>query len=278
MLAPVNKILPYSVVDGPGNRVCVFFQKCNIHCAYCHNPETQRICCSCGMCVEGCPTKALFLRDGVVQWDSGLCCGCDHCIQVCPNHASPKVRWMTAQEVWEKIQESIPFIRGITVSGGECSLYPAFLTELFGIVRAHGLTCLMDSNGTTDLSQYPALMSSCDGVMLDVKSWDREVYRNLTGGDNDIVKQNLRYLSRIGKLEEIRLVSLPDLVDGPEVIRGIAETLGTENTAAVRLKLIRFRPFGVRGPLRDRPQTSMAYMKTLETLARQVGFQNVLII
>lgn len=278
MLAPVNKILPYSVVDGPGNRVSVFLQKCNIHCAYCHNPETQQLCCDCGACVEGCPAQALSLHDGAVQWDSGLCCGCDRCIQVCPHHASPKVRRMTAQQVWEKIQESIPFIRGITVSGGECSLYPEFLTELFTIVRAHGLTCLMDSNGTTDLSQYPELMACCDGVMLDVKSWDGEVYRKLTGGDNDIVKQNLLYLSRIGKLEEIRIVSLPELVDGPEVIRGIAETLGEAAAAAVLLKLIRFRPFGVRGPLRDMPQTSIAYMKTLETLARQAGFQNVLII
>ena len=36
--APVNKILPYSVVDGPGNRTAVFLQGCNINCRYCHNP------------------------------------------------------------------------------------------------------------------------------------------------------------------------------------------------------------------------------------------------
>lgn len=278
LLAPVNKILPYSVVDGPGNRVSVFLQKCNIHCAYCHNPETQQMCCNCGVCVDGCPVRALSLHDGTVQWDSALCCGCDHCIQICPHHASPKIRWMTAHEVWGKIQESIPFIRGITVSGGECSLYPDFLTELFTIVRAHGLTCLMDSNGTTDLSQFPELMACCDGVMLDVKSWDKDVYRKLTGGDNDIVKQNLQYLGQIGKLEEIRVVCLPELVDAPEVIRGISETLGEKATATVLLKLIGFRPFGVRGSLRSMSQTSMAYMKTLAVLAQNTGFQNVLIV
>ena len=41
MKAPVNKIIPVSVVDGPGNRTAVFLQGCNISCAYCHNPETQ---------------------------------------------------------------------------------------------------------------------------------------------------------------------------------------------------------------------------------------------
>ena len=30
MKAPVNKIIPVSVVDGPGNRTAVFLQGCNI--------------------------------------------------------------------------------------------------------------------------------------------------------------------------------------------------------------------------------------------------------
>lgn len=275
--APVNRILPYSVVDGPGNRVSVFLQKCNIHCAYCHNPETQQLCRGCGICVDGCPEKALSKTGDTVRWDSDRCCGCDRCIQICPHHASPKVRMMTPQAVWEKVQESIPFIRGITVSGGECSLYPEFLTELFSLAHARGLSCLMDSNGTVDLSRYPELMRCCDGVMLDVKSWDPEVYRKLTGGENDIVKRNLAYLSQIGKLEELRIVSLPEVVDAPAVIQGIAQTLGQER-AGVLLKLIRFRPFGVKGPLRQMPQTSMTYMQTLERLAKDAGFQRVMII
>lgn len=275
--APVNRILPYSVVDGPGNRVSVFLQKCNIHCAYCHNPETQQLCRGCGICVDGCPEKALSKNGDTVRWDSDRCCGCDRCIQVCPHHASPKVRMMTPRAVWEKVQESIPFIRGITVSGGECSLYPEFLTELFSLAHTRGLSCLMDSNGTVDLSRYPELMRCCDGVMLDVKSWDPEVYRKLTGGENDIVKRNLAYLSQIGKLEELRIVSLPEVVDAPAVIQGIAQTLGQER-AEVLLKLIRFRPFGVKGPLRQMPQTSMTYMQTLEKLAKEAGFQRVMII
>ena len=39
--APVNKIIPFSSVDGPGNRTAVFFQGCNWDCCYCHNPETR---------------------------------------------------------------------------------------------------------------------------------------------------------------------------------------------------------------------------------------------
>ena len=68
-VAPVNKIIPFSLVYGPGSRTSVFFQGCNIHCVYCHNPKTQQMCCNCQICVNGCPVKALSMRDGRVAWD-----------------------------------------------------------------------------------------------------------------------------------------------------------------------------------------------------------------
>ena len=36
----VNRIIPFSSVDGPGNRTAIFLQGCNFNCLYCHNPET----------------------------------------------------------------------------------------------------------------------------------------------------------------------------------------------------------------------------------------------
>ena len=40
MKAVINRIIPFSSVDGPGNRTAIFLQGCNINCKYCHNPET----------------------------------------------------------------------------------------------------------------------------------------------------------------------------------------------------------------------------------------------
>ena len=120
--AIINKIIHHSVVDGPGNRAAIFFQGCNFHCAYCHNPETISMCVSCGHCVEICPTKALSFQDGFVKWNSELCCECDRCIHECPNMASPRTKEYTPKDVMAEIQKDIPYIRGLTVSGGECSL------------------------------------------------------------------------------------------------------------------------------------------------------------
>lgn len=127
MKAIVNRIIPFSSVDGPGNRTAIFLQGCNINCKYCHNPETRRLCINCGVCVGQCPAGALSLgEDNRVIWDQGACVQCDTCIHVCPNDSSPKVREMTPEEVYAAVKRQIPFIRGISVSGGECMLWPDF--------------------------------------------------------------------------------------------------------------------------------------------------------
>lgn len=292
---PVNKIIPVSMVDGPGNRTSIFLQKCNIACDYCHNPETQRMCINCGICVNKCPVGALSIvsgnfvnagsfaseedpksKKGKVVWDPEKCISCDTCIKVCPHFASPKIKWMNAREVIEEVKKNIPFIRGITVSGGECLLYPEFLTELFTFAKEERLTCLIDHNGTVDLSDYPDLLEVTDGVMLDIKSWDGDRFNRLTGGDNSLVQNNLLTLAEANKLEEIRIVCLQDEVDAEEIIRQIPLVLNKANKD-IRLKLIKFRNNGVKGRLANTKTPGDEYMEELRKLAEENDFTNIVI-
>ncbi|WP_066248297.1 YjjW family glycine radical enzyme activase [Neobacillus drentensis] len=276
--APINKIIPLSLVDGPGNRTSIFLQGCNLACAYCHNPETQAVCNHCGICVSGCPAGALSIVGNRVTWDSTACIQCDQCINVCPTSASPRVRNMTPEAVFQEVQKNIPFIRGITVSGGECTLYPNFIKELFAIANEHGLTCLIDSNGTTDFSRFPELMALSQGVMLDVKAWDEQTYQKLTKGPtNSVVKKNLQFLSDCNKLEECRIVCVPGEVDAEDVISGISQIIG-EKVRKVKLKLIKFRRFGVKGRLQNTPSPDDAYMQELLQLAMDLGFEQAVIV
>lgn len=279
MKVPVNKILPYSFVDGPGNRAAVFVQNCNLRCLYCHNPETQNLCSNCGICIEQCPAGALKKDEtGKVVWDKKRCVACDTCIKVCPHKASPKIEMMDAEMAMTEIRKSLPYIRGITVSGGECTLYPDFLKDLFILAKKEGLSTLIDSNGMFDFSKRPDLLEVSDGVMLDVKSWDDEVFMKLCGAHNDTVKKNLSYLALSDKLEEVRIVCLEGYSDAYAVIDGIVETLGTERVADLLVKLIRFRKFGVKGELADHSSPDMEYMNNLKAYAENKGFGNVRIL
>ncbi len=274
-LVPINKIIDCSVVDGPGLRSSIFVQKCNIHCLYCHNPETQNLCCGCGICVSHCPNHALSLKEGKVIYDKKKCVNCDTCISLCPNHASPKIEYLSAEEVYQRIKNNIPFIRGITVSGGECSLYPDFLTELFQLARKDGLSCLLDSNGMVDYSLYPDLMKVTDGVMLDIKSWEDSVYTKLVGFSNSMVKKNLKYLDENDKIEELRIVYVPGFVDAKACLEGIASTILKEHIESVKIKLITFRKNGVKGILSTHPSPTKEEMDELAEYARKIGFRNI---
>lgn len=243
MKAPVNKIIPFSNVDGPGNRCAIFFQSCPFSCLYCHNPETIHMCVHCGECVKTCPTHALEIQNEKVIWHPEICVDCDTCIHTCPHLASPKIRYMSVEELVAQIKKKRAFLRGITVSGGECMNHADFLLALFTEVKKLGLSALIDSNGYYDFTQYPALLKACDGVMLDVKAVDHDFHKKLTGCDNQTVLKNLDFLLAQNKLEEVRTVILPNQDEQNEkTVRYVSELLGEKS----RYKLIRYRYYGVR--------------------------------
>lgn len=275
MEALVNKIIPFSSVDGPGNRTAIFLQGCNFNCKYCHNPETIHLCGHCGVCVGACPTGALKKEGETVTWDPVKCCQCDACIKACPNGSSPRTRKMTPQQVMDEVKKNMPFIRGITVSGGECTQWPRFVTTLFALAKKAGLHTLLDTNGSYDLSADPSLLAVTDGFMLDVKAWDFSAHQDLCGAENDTVKRNLAFLAACGKLTELRTVVVPGAGDPEETVRQAATLAAGGDT---RYRIIRYRPFGVREPYRSQiVSPTDELLNHLAGLARSCGIRDVVI-
>lgn len=276
MRAKVNRILPFSSVDGPGNRTAIFLQGCNFNCRYCHNPETISVCENCGVCVDYCVPKALTFENGVVSYDHTKCVYCDECFKHCPNGGSARVRDMTPEEVMAEAEKNIPFIRGITVSGGECTLWRNFLLELFKLARSRGLSTLIDSNGSYDFSSDPELMENTDGVMLDVKAWSEEEHLSVTGCGNDMVKKNLLWLLQNNKLTEVRTVIVPELFDVFETVREVSRTAAPyQKNGIPRYKIIRYRPMGVRKKYADMACPSNETIDKLIALAKSEGMKDV---
>lgn len=279
MVAPVNRIIDTSFVDGPGNRTAIFFQGCNYRCKYCHNPETIRMCTDCGECVSNCPTGALSLRDGKVVWNEKLCCKCDTCLKSCPNLSSPRVTMMTVDQVMDRVKKNAPFIKGISTSGGECTLRKGFLMELFPRVHELGLTCLIDSNGSMDFSRNMDLLNVTDGVMLDVKSTDPEEYEDLIGGDGRGILDKAVFLASLGKLTEVRTVCSPDFLSEKtvdDVSRALAEYY---RYGDIHYRIITYRQYGVRSPYREQFRLSTPQqMEELRQIAVNNGMKHVSVV
>ena len=276
--AAINKIIPFSNVDGAGNRLSIFFQTCPFTCLFCHNPETINPCIHCGICVPTCPSGALAMQNGKVVWDPAVCIDCDTCIKVCPHMASPKIRYMDAEEVLAEIKQVQPFIRGITVSGGECMNHAWFLEELFPKVQALGLTCLIDSNGAYDFAKYSSLLAQCDGVMLDVKAFDPKFHEEITGSSNAMVLHNLRYLLSAGKLTEVRTILYPGMdLQNERTVSAVASLIQDQ----CDYKLIRYRPYGVRDEglaFFGNRTTSEEELKKFATMAHAYGANRIIAI
>jgi len=288
--AKINKIIKFSNVDGPGNRMSIFFQGCNYNCLYCHNPETINKCNSCGTCIDSCPVGALFMVDSKVCWDRKLCVECDRCTEVCMIDSSPKTIDYSVEELLEEIKKVSGFIRGITVSGGEATLNYKFITKLFKEVKKLGLTTFVDTNGSLDMSEdiYNEFIQVTDKFMVDMKVWDEKAHNNLTGSNNLIVKKNIEFLGNLGKLYEVRTVVVPKLLDNIETVTEVSRLINTINTRnqldeSVIYKLIKYRQIGVRkevldGKLLDISTPVDEMMEKLSDLVRSNGVQKVIII
>lgn len=273
----INKIIPLSTVDGPGARTSIYVQGCNLKCGYCHNPETINMCIHCGKCIETCPVGALKLVYGKVTWNEDTCIDCDKCIDICPYLASPKTKAYRPEDLMAEVRKNMPFIRGITLSGGEASLYPEFLKDLFFLAQEEKLTCFLDYNGKVDLSKHPDLMEYVDGVMVDVKAWEAEKFKRLTGGTREVpLVDTIKYLLETKKLYEIRIVHQEDFVDTENALRQIKSAF-PEDFSQIKIKLIAYRNHNGRLFMKDIPSTKVEELKKFELLAKNLGYKYVII-
>jgi pyruvate-formate lyase-activating enzyme len=206
----VADTIPFSNVDGPGNRFAVFLQGCNFDCIACHNPQT----------IPG---------HGGVEGHH-------------PRHR-------TVDDLLVEVRRAAPFISGLTASGGEATQQFGFVRALFDGVKADPdlarLSCMIDSNGACDLSVWDDLADVCDGVMVDLKCFDDDIHRRMTGESNRQVLASIEHLAGMGLLYEVRLLLLAGENDSPSLLRTTGEWLASIDPG-LRLKLIGFRAHGAR--------------------------------
>lgn len=276
MRALVSRLLTHSFVDGPGNRAVIFLQGCQIACLYCHNPQTQQICNGCGVCVAGCPGGALSpgATGGPLNWDPELCQGCDQCISVCPNSADPRSLSYTATELMDWLRPLSPFVSGVTVSGGEPMLQVEFLAEFFPLVRQNGLSTMIETNGLVAWDRYERILPWLDGALVDLKVWESDRHRALTGLGNELLKENLRHLAAARKLTEVRMPIIPGFSDTAEHVRAAAGYLA-DLDPAIPVKLLRFRTHGTHGVAAGWTSPEEGLMAELAEVARGAGLRVV---
>ena len=87
---------------------------------------------------------------------------------------------------------------GITFSGGESMMQPAFVSRVFHAAKQMGVHTCLDTSGFLGASYTDDMVDDIDLCLLDVKSGDEETYHKVTAADH-----RLRTASGQGRQEDL---------------------------------------------------------------------------
>lgn len=230
--------IPFSWVDGPGNRYVLFLQGCNFDCTACHNPHTIPLATPRARVV----TVPEVLTD--VRRVHRFLAG----ITVSGGEATLQPDFVHA--LFEAVK-------------GDDDL-------------GH-LTTFVDTNGSAPLEVWDRLLPVADGFMVDLKAFDDEVHLRLTGTSNAPVLASIRHLAAHGRLYEVRLLLVPGINDGADQLRRTADwLLGVD--PAMRVKVIGFRRHGVRAAAREWPEPTEAQRVAWRAALESAGVRDLALV
>jgi pyruvate formate lyase activating enzyme len=282
-----------SLEDGPGIRSVVFFKGCPLRCTFCHSPETQdpKIdivfsegkCLRCGRCADICPQGAIDLSN-VQRINRSRCTRCSKCVSSCPGKALRKIgQFYPVDSLVEILVRDLPFYRhsggGVTLSGGECTLYPKYIESLLRSLKARQIHIVLETCGYFNFDSFSRrILPYIDLIYYDVKIADPGSHKKHTGKTNEKILDNLRrLLSESPTLVCPRIPLIPDITATADNLSAIVNFLvgaGAENVS-----LLPYNPMGIEMAVnlgRPRPHLPERFMSPDEEKEIHDTFQMAL--
>lgn len=178
--------------------------------------------------MQGCPLR---------------CCYCHN-----PDTWSPQGgREYSSQQLADEIIKYKAFMDasggGVTFSGGEPLLQAEFIYEAAVLLKQQGISVAIDSSGYIWNEWVEKAVKIADLMLLDIKSFDPEIYKRITGVELAPTLKMLEFLKENNIATWVRYVLVPGLTDDIESIRKLAGHLGGYKNVE-RLELLAFHKMG----------------------------------
>ena len=220
--------------DGPGIRTTVFLKGCTLHCAWCHNPESQDPrpeilmnignCIGCGSCDAACPgsdaRRILSSRESRL---SECPPGCLACSEACPSSCLETAgRSVTVREVMQEVMQDEAYYRhsggGITLSGGEPMAQPSFSTALLEAACSRGIDTAVETSGNGKADDFISATRWTGLWLWDIKLMDPILYKEYTGGSLETMLSSLEAVAGTGARLCLRILYIPEIHDDERVV------------------------------------------------------------
>jgi pyruvate formate lyase activating enzyme len=182
----------------------------------------------------------------VVAWTTGCQWRCKYCHNPDTwniNNGIP-VSVTRAAEQLRKYRSGLKIMAGgFTISGGEPLMQDRFVVKLFAAAKSMGIHTALDTNGGLGDRLTDEELETIDLVLLDLKTWDAQRHKELTGME---VGPTLDFARRLGERRRpisVRFVLVPGLTDDEEDIAQIAKFAASLGTVE-RVDVLPFHQMG----------------------------------
>ncbi len=175
----VLRIEHASIYDGEGIRTVDFMKGCPLGCLWCSTPESQ--------CFD-------------VEQAEGVTYG----------------QTRTARQIFDEVRKDELFFfhsgGGVTFSGGEPLMQSEFVADVLDRCRYLGIGTAIETSLFADWSRIEPLLPRLDLIYADLKAFDAENHKRLTGVDNALILDNITRIDRA--IDRSRLILRTPIVPG----------------------------------------------------------------
>ncbi len=152
---------------------------------------------------------------------------------------------------------------GIAFTYNEPIIWFEFMRDVAETAKKEGLYTVMVSNGYVNSEPLNEIIKFIDAFNIDLKAFNNNFYRKLTGAELEPVKNSLKQIARSGKHLEITTLIIPGQNDDENEMALESEWIAGELGKDVPLHLSRYFPMYKR----DDPSTSQETLKRLFNIA-----------
>ena len=172
---------------------------------------------------------------------------------------------------------------GVTFTGGEPLLQAEFLSQVAKACKDENIHVAVDTSGFILNDYVKELFKYTDLVLLDIKSYDKDVYHSLTGARLEPTLKTLDYLKEQDIKVWVRYVVVPELTDDLDTIKALSNHLDKypniskiEPLAFHKMGEYKWKELGLTYSLEDTKEPSGELMEKVQEIFATNG-KNVII-